>query len=266
MPKSVPVVIPYFRAPDAIQVTLKHLESQRGVRAIPYVRDNSEDNILFTKAVNEGLKKFISSDEYDYVLVLNQDALLHEECLEQLLLAMEQFPQAGICAPIALSSNKSVNWAGSAAAFPWGQHVTYDLTRLPKSPFQTYWINGACMLIRVRMIREIGLLDENMKFICSDADYSFTARANGWSCMVVPSAFVEHEPSGSGKNSNVSLSKVKLEDQLYYCHKWVGSELYRSLSLEGSQLSPDFIQGQINKTLSELEICNRLIAEQGNEI
>ena len=45
---------------------------------------------------------------------------------------------------------------------------------------ETYWANGACMMIRASLIREIGLLDRNLRFVCSDADYSFTARARGW--------------------------------------------------------------------------------------
>lgn len=262
MRKLVPVVIPHFRAPETLKITLQHLEMQRGIKTVPYVRDNSEDNILFTKAINEGVRRFAFSNDYDYILVLNQDAFLHDECLEQLVQAMERSPQAGICAPIALSPNKSVNWAGSAAAFPWGQHFSYDLTRLPKSPFPTYWINGACMLIRIAMIREIGTLDENMKFICSDADYSYTARVRGWNCIVVPTAFVEHELSGSSNNSNLFLTKIKLEDQLYYSRKWVHSMLYKSLSFEGAHLTPDFIHKQIEKTKLELAACNNALKNQ----
>lgn len=263
MSKPVPVIIPYFRAPDALRVTLKHLESQRGIQAIPFIRDNSTDNILFTRAINEGIRKFIRQDKHDYILILNQDAYLHDECLEQLVLAMDRMPKAGICAPISLSPNKSVNWAGSAAAFPWGQHIAYDLTKLPKAPFQTYWVNGACMLLRVSMLHEIGLFDENMKFICSDADLSFTARARGWDCLVVPTAFVEHELSGSGRDSDIFLTKVKLEDQLYFSRKWVGSELYKILSLEGPQLSAEFIRTQFEKTQAELNACNAMINSQG---
>lgn len=257
--KPVPVVIPYFRAPEAIQKTLACLGVQRNVKTTPYIRDNSEDNILFTKAVNEGIRQFVDNPDYDYVLILNQDAFLHQECLEQMILAMQANPTAGICGPIALSRNKSVNWAGSGAAFPWGQHVSYDLTGLPKTPFQTYWVNGACMLLRRVMIKEIGLLDEGMRFICSDADYSFTARARGWNCIVSPSAFIEHELSGSADASNLFLTKVKLEDQLFFSRKWVGSELYQSLAFEGPQLSPEFVSAHIDKTRRELEACNQML-------
>lgn len=250
--KSIGVVIPYYRAPEALKKTLAHLEAQRGVRTSIFVRDNSEDNVLFTKAVNQGIAQFAFSDQFDYTLILNQDAFLHEECLAQLVQAMDSNPIAGICGAIALSPNKSVNWAGSATAFPWGQHLSYDLTSLPKHAFQTHWVNGACMLIRNSMVREIGLMDANMHFICSDADYSFTARARGWQCLVAPNAFVEHELSGSAVVQDPFLIKTKLQDQLYFAKKWLSGDVYRSLSLEGSQLTPEFIQSEIKKTELEL--------------
>lgn len=250
--KTVGIVIPHYKAEEALQITISRLEKQRGVETEIFVRDNSEDNILFTRAVNEGLRKFAYNDAYDYVLVLNQDANLHEECLQQLVQTMAQNPQAGICAPIALSPDKSVNWAGSAEAFPWGQHIGYNLTQLPKQPFETYWINGACMLLRTAMLREVGLLDENMKFICSDADISFTARARGWKCLVVPSAFVEHELAGSAATWNTWLNKIKLEDQLYFAQKWLTGEVYRQLSVEGPQLTPELVAQHLSETVSQL--------------
>ncbi len=254
--KPVGVVIPHYKAPEALQVAITHVQKQRGIQTEVFVRDNSEDNILFTRAVNEGLRKYAYSDNYDYVLVLNQDANLHEECLVQLVQTMHQNPQAGICAPIALSADKSVNWAGSAEAFPWGRHVAYNLTQLPKQPFETYWINGACMLLRTAMLHEIGLLDENMKFICSDADISFTARARGWKCLVVPSAFVEHELGGSANTENAWLNKIKLEDQLYFARKWLTGDVYRSLAAEGRQLSQEMIFKHIQLTVQQLTEFN----------
>jgi GT2 family glycosyltransferase len=250
--KTVGVVIPHYKDPEALKIAITYLQKQRGIKTELFVRDNSQDNILFTRAVNEGLRKFTYNDGYDYVLVLNQDANLHEECLEQLVNAMNQNPKAGISAPIALSKDKSVNWAGSAEAFPWGRHVGYNLTQLPKVPFETYWINGACMLLRTAMLREIGLLDENMKFICSDADISFTARGRGWQCLVVPSAFVEHELGGSASLTNQWLNKIKLEDQLYFSQKWLTGELYRGLAAEGPQLTEAIVKRHVELTKNEL--------------
>jgi GT2 family glycosyltransferase len=80
-----------------------------------------------------------------------------------------------------------------------------------------------------------------MKFICSDADYSFSARSRGWKCLVVPTAFIEHEQSGSSNTTNPWLNKIKLEDQLYFAKKWISGDIYRSLAFEGQSLTPEFI-------------------------
>jgi len=252
--KPVGVVIPHFKSPDALQIAIMHVQKQRGVQTDIFVRDNSEDNILFTKAVNEGLRKFSYSGDFDYVLVLNQDANLYEECLHQLVQTMNKNPSIGICAPISLSKDKSVNWAGSAEAFPWGRHICSNLTQLPTTISETYWINGACMLLRTAMLREIGLLDENMKFICSDADISFTARSRGWKCIVVPSAFVEHELSGSSSNTDEWLNTIKQQDQYYFARKWITGELYRYFALEGPQLTADFVATQMRTIQLNLKL------------
>jgi len=247
--KKVGVVIPHFHAREALAVSVKCLQKQNGVEVDIFVHDNSENNVLFTRAINIGLRRFAFSTDYDFVLVLNQDANLHPDCLSQLLETMNQGVNVGICAPIALSTDKSINWAGSAEAFPWGRHISYNLTQLPKTPFETYWVNGACMLLRTAMIREIGLFDENMRFICSDADYSFTARSRGWRCLVVPKAFVEHELAGSASTQNTWLNKIKLEDQLYFAKKWITGDLYRHLALEGQKLTSE----NMEKILSEMQ-------------
>jgi len=251
--KKVAVVIPHFQAPHALEVSMAHLHNQSDVEVEIFVHDNSQENLLFTRAINIGLRRFSYSSDYDFVLVLNQDANLHPECLCQMLHAMKQTPSAGICAPIALSADKSVNWAGSAEAFPWGRHLAYNLTNLPRELFETHWVNGACMLLRTAMIREIGLLDENMRFICSDGDYSFTARSRGWKCLVVPNAFVEHELGGSANIQNVWLNKVKLEDQLYFAKKWITGGLYKQLALEGPKLTAEYIQGILMETQKQIE-------------
>jgi len=239
---AVGVVIPHFRAPEALQVALAHVQAQAGVRTEVFVRDNSEDNILYTRAVNEGLRRFVGGGQHEFVLLLNQDANLHQGSLLAMVQAMQAHPEVGICGAVALSANGSVNFAGGADAYPWGMHMVFQRERLPAQPFGVHWVNGACMMLRTRMLRDIGLLDENMRFICSDGDICFTARSRGWQCMVVPNAFVDHEPAGSMDESTPWINKVKYEDQLYFARKWLTGGVYRSLAVEGDRLSAETVQ------------------------
>ena len=241
--KTVPVVIPYYKAPEKIERCLAALAEQEDVTTEVFVRDNSNDNILYTKAVNEGLRKYCYSDAYDHVLVLTQDAYLQPDCLAKLVAAMEYDPQCGIVAPVQVNSQGGISWFGSLQAFPWGVHRLDGRIGLPV-PINTYWANGACMLLRTAMVREIGLLDENMLFIASDSDYSMTARSRGWHVMVAPNAVIEHSLDASGGASsapNPFINKTKLKDVLYFAKKWANGDLFREISYAPEELTPEAI-------------------------
>lgn len=257
---TVPVVIPYFRAPDALEKCLSAIRDQDAIPTEVFIRDNSEDNILFTKAVNEGLRKFTHAGAHQYILVLNQDAYLRPNCLRYLLQTMLEYPKAGIVTPVAVTPDNQVSSFAALQAYPWGMSRGGVLRKVPKEPYGTYWANGACMLLRVSMIHEIGLMDENMRFICSDADYSFTARSRGWDVMVNPSAHVEHSLNTSGKASNPMIEEVKLADQLYFGEKWLSADLYRRLAFEGQSLSTSMIAEEIQKSQNNLAAMRQYLA------
>lgn len=246
--ETIPVIIPYYRAPEALKKTIACAQKQVGVETEIFVRDNSEDNILFTRAVNEGLRKYCYKDQYKYCLILNHDAYLNPDALISLVNTMEADPEVGICSPVQRDTEGVITWAGSMEAYPWGQAICGEVNDLPKEPFATYWANGACMLISTRMVREIGLLDENMQFICSDADYSFTARSRGFHVVVDPHATVIHKANssaGTNRGFNTLINHAKLKDHLYFSQKWVSGDLYKSISHEGKNLTPEFIQEKI---------------------
>lgn len=242
--RTVPVVIPHFRAPDALQQTILAARSQIGVNVEIFVRDNSEDNILFTRAVNEGLRKYCFRDDIEFVVVLNHDATLHPDCLANVIEEMQARPEVGIGCPIQLGADGAPTWFGSLQAFPYGVHDNHAVNPLP-SPFNTYWANGACMVLRTAMVREIGLLDENMLFICSDSDYSFTARSRGWDILVVPTAQVDHALGRSSQSGYSWLDAIKLYDVRYFTSKWLSKDLYARLAYEGTDLQPAAVESEL---------------------
>ena len=254
--KKIPAIIPFFKDYDALDKAKKSLAIQKVATEI-FIRDNSYDNILYTKAINEGLRKFCFSNLYDYILVMNQDAYLSSNCLDVLIRTMEKNPKCGIVTPVAFDKQGNNTWYGGLEAFPWGRHRQGEGSQPDTpdellEPFHTPWANGACMLLRVDMVKEIGLLDENMQFICSDADYSFTARSRGWEVLVSPRAIIEHELGSSSPLKNDWLTQVKLADQIYFGEKWLSGDVYKKLSFEGSSLTTSIITNELNKSRSYL--------------
>jgi len=245
--KKISVIIPFFKDYNALNEAKQSLAIQKTANEI-FIRDNTNDNILYTKAINEGLRKFCYSGLHDYVLVMNQDAILSSNCLEVLIQTMEENPKCGIVTPIAVDEKGNSTWYGGLEAFPWGRHRTKDSKDIESEPFLTPWANGACMMFRVEMVKDIGLLDENMRFICSDADYSFTARSRGWEILVAPLAIIEHALGASASSQNDWLNQIKLSDQIYFGEKWLSGDLYRKLAYEGSQLTTLKVADELRKS------------------
>lgn len=269
----VPIIIPFFREQDKLDKCLAAIKAQSHPHCEAFVRDNTHDNILFTAAVNEGLAKFCYRPDVDFVLVLNQDAYLHQDCIRQLLKFMQEHPECGIACPLQvaegkkqikwggvgtalqLSGGKTVTWGGSLQAFPSGAHRCDDFASYVR-PRETFWANGACMMIRTEVVREVGVFDKNMRFICSDSDFSFSARARGWKIFVVPDALVEHALAASGRHANEEINLVKCRDALYFAQKWLSGDVYKRLSFEGSQLTAMGVKNNVarlNHTVRQLE-------------
>ena len=118
------------------------------------------------------------------------------------------------------------------------------------------------MLVRVQMVREIGLLDENMRFICSDADYSFTARARGWRVLCAPAAQTQHALDASGQQSDAWLSQIKLQDHVFFAHKWLTGGVYRQLALEGPELTPEAVQKELAQSQATLQYLTEQIRQK----
>ncbi len=229
------VIIPFYLDTEALEQCLLCLRQSSYKNWDVFVRDNSQDNIYFTAAVNEGFKAGLADPTVSDFLVLNQDAYLDQFAIEHLMAHMAQFPECGIACPLQTDQNQQVTWGGSLQAFPLGKHMSLPLAQYDR-PFPTFWANGACMLIRRQVVEEIGLFDKNLRFICSDADYSFTARTRGWEVHVVPSARAVHTLSASSGEGSDAVNLIKAQDALYFYEKWLSGDVYRRISCEGPSL------------------------------
>jgi len=254
----VAVIIPFYREPDKLERCLAHLRAQTHPCVEVFVRDNSTDNIYFTAAVNEGLRRFILDPTIHYLMILNQDAYLEPSAISVLTQFLERQPEAGVACPLQLDEHGVVSWGGSLQSFPLGVHRGGPIETF-QSPCETPWGNGAALMIKADVVREVGLLDRNMRFICSDVDYTLSVRARGWKVYLVPEARCQHSLSGSA-GGNLELEAIKLQDALYFARKWVSGDLYRSLAYEGPQLLRTQVRIEIRRFEQALEGLERLRA------
>ncbi len=253
----IPVIIPAYQGGEQLEKCITHLKNQTAAVEI-FVRDNSADNVYFTAAINQGIEKFLN-EPCEYIIILNQDMYLEPNAVEKMAAFMDSRPQCGIGTPLQLHSENPayVICAGCLEAFPAGRHQHGYLAEFTNDQ-QIIWGNGACMILRKQMIRQIGLMDKNFVFIGSDSDYCFTARSRGWQVWSIASARGIHEHGASGAAASPQISALKVKDMIYFGKKWLTGQLYKELAYE--KLSPEEVDDLMSQMRQTQNALNALTA------
>lgn len=150
------------------------------------------ENSGFTNAVNQGI--LWCGDRYDYIHLLNNDTEPEPDFAKHLLDVMEANPVIGIAAS---SRTIIMKENGKRYIENWGIDLIsgYQMCTevdIPDEIVYCEWIPVCSALLRMEMIRYIGLLDRRMRNHASDNDYCLRANMNGWNVALVPKSKVFH--------------------------------------------------------------------------
>jgi len=192
-----------------------------------------EKNSGFTNAVNQGILWALKRD-YDHVLLLNNDTEPENDFLKHLVDSMDD-PTVGISCSVRRHPKKkgeSIELCGSDLIRGF-QYFTEE-SKLPKDPIPCNWVPLCSGLLRVSMIREIGLLDKRMRNHCSDTEYCFRAKFAEWKVMLVPKSIVVHHLSVTTTANGVLVD----DDQRLMLEKIAGldyAKLMTAMPLDGEK-------------------------------
>jgi len=164
-----------------------------------------EENLGFTGGNIEGLRHANG----EWIVLLNNDALLCQNWLKVMIAAMESDPELGLCASrLVVDGTRLLDAAGDAftTAFS-GTKVgeQHDLEEFG----QRRLVPGACAaaaIYRRSMFDDIGFLDDDFFLNHEDTDLNMRAWLAGWKCLYVPEALVRHKVSTTiGRMSDTSV-------------------------------------------------------------
>lgn len=149
----------------------------------------------------------------EIILLLNQDVVVHSNCLEELLNAFDSYPEAGaISANMLMASLKddidqytpASKTVGSYRLTSFG-YVSYSLTETGKDIVPVDFVSGNALSFRGIIIKDIGghLFDDRLGSYMEDLDLSIRLKKTGWKMYVWPKAVVYHyrDEAFSGKPS-----------------------------------------------------------------
>lgn len=171
----------------------------------------NKKNMGFAHANNQAIKEADSR----YVLLLNSDTVVLDDCLERCIDYMEKDSSIGVLGCKVLLPDGTLDKAcrrsfptvavsfcrmtGLSRIFPKNKRFgRYNLTYLDENEtYEVECIVGAFMLVRSETIKDVGLLDERFFMYGEDIDWCYRMKLKNWKVVYYSDAQILHYKGGS---------------------------------------------------------------------
>jgi len=211
---NVCVIIPMFGKEEytkkCVELTLKNAGMPVDILVVddgslvPYVDERVkvlrlEKNSGYTNATNQGI--LWCGDKYKYVHTLNNDTEPTEKFIKVLYDIMEEDKTIGIASSVRKYDRPgeyNYELYGMDLIMGW-QICTVD--KPTESILDCNWVPICSALLRVEMLRYVGILDRRMINHCSDNDLCVRCKMDGWRVVVCGDSLVFHHHEVTTKES-----------------------------------------------------------------
>ena len=153
-------------------------------------------NLGFGQANNLGIRYALNNGA-DYVFLLNQDAYLQGECINQLIKIHQNNPEFGILSPIHL------NGKGDKLDENFSNYITYKhnadfysdfvLEKPLSEVYEVPFVNAAGWLLPKKSLETVGGFDPIFFHYGEDNNYCQRITYHGFKIGVVPTSFLRHD-------------------------------------------------------------------------
>ncbi|MBN1640740.1 MAG: glycosyltransferase family 2 protein [Anaerolineae bacterium] len=156
-------------------------------------------NLGFAGGNNRAIAQLLSSDDR-LILLLNNDAEVDERSVCRLISTLQAEPRVGIVGP-PLYDADAPNRLLSAGGRDIALHVNSHLHAIAgdRPTYEVDYVPGTVVLIRARVFREVGLLDDRYFFGGEIADLCVRARRRGFASVIDRRARAMHALSRSSQ-------------------------------------------------------------------
>jgi GT2 family glycosyltransferase len=166
-------------------------------------------NLGFCDGCNLGISLALQAGA-DFILLLNNDAVVAPFFLGPLLSAASQVSDAGLLCPLIMQMTDPAKVWYQGGQFSLWSGIPIQGSR--RSPINTAWpprevdyATGCAMLIRPALIRSVGSFDPRFFAYCEDLDLSIRARQAGFRVLVVPASVVYHDVTDEPGRTSLSI-------------------------------------------------------------
>ncbi|WP_028128646.1 glycosyltransferase family 2 protein [Selenomonas sp. AE3005] len=160
----------------------------------------SKKNLGFSGANNLGIS-FALKNNYDYILLINNDTTVADNMIEELLKESE-YNVVVSPAMYYYSSPNKLWFCGGKLSKITGRVCHYH--KEMKEPFYCSFLTGCCWLVHNSIFRKVGNLSEEYFMYCEDTDFCIRLAIHNIRMKVVPKAKLWHK---CGMSSTTGFSE-----------------------------------------------------------
>ena len=193
----------------------------------------NQDNVGFSTANNQAIKE----SNGEYILLLNPDTIVPENCFTKLLTYADSKPDLGGCG-VHMVDGQGKYLPESKRGLPTPEVALYKMIGLnklfPKSKkFGKYHLGylpdnesnevdvlaGAFMLLRKETLDQVGLLDETFFMYGEDIDLSYRITEGGWKNYYFAETSIIHYKGESTKKQSINYVRVFYKAMIIFAEK-----------------------------------------------
>jgi GT2 family glycosyltransferase len=161
---------------------------------------SNKENVGFSKAVNQGVLYALSKG-CDYIFLLNNDTVLHPECIKNLINSVNY---NGCPETIGAVGPKILNFGSDREV--WFMGAKIDLYRgiwqkaheRANQITEVESVSGCAVLFSIDIFSKIGMFDENFYTYVEDFDFFIRLNRSNFKIIINPDAKVWHKGGATG--------------------------------------------------------------------
>ncbi len=170
----------------------------------PLVFIQTGKNLGFAGGNNVGIRYALARNDFDNILLLNNDTVIEKNAISELIKAKKQYCDNAIYGGrIYYYSDIDKIWYDGGRFNEWlgrSTHINIGKKNIPLKPIhKVNFITFCLVLIPNKIIKEIGLLDESYFMYVEDLDYSYKVCKKGYKLYHVSSSKIWHKVGASSK-------------------------------------------------------------------
>jgi len=197
--------------------------------SVEMLKNDSGNVVLVENAENRGFaaanNQAMAFAKGRYVLLLNSDTIVLENCLADIVSFADTNPQTAVVGCRVLNADRTLQ--PTCFMFPSVLNMLLSSTYLykifPRSRFfgreQMLWwdasdvrevdvVRGCFMLVRREAIEQVGVMDEQFFMYGEETDWCYRFRKNGWKVTFAPAGQIIHL---GGASSRQDESRMRLQ-------------------------------------------------------